>query len=82
MLAISRFVLGHKLAVVAFWIVVLAAGLVASGHLSSRLSGQFAMPTAPSYRANQQILRLYGNGGDGYPDVVLVTLPPSNGPDD
>jgi RND superfamily putative drug exporter len=76
MLAVSRFVLRHKLAVVAFWIVGLAAGVFASSHLSGRLSGQFALPGAPSYKANQQILRIYGNGGDGYPAVVMVTLPP------
>ena len=76
MLAVSRFVLRHKLAVVAFWIVVLAGGVFASSHLRGRLSGQFALPSAPSYKANQQILRIYGNGGDGYPEVVMVTLPP------
>jgi len=37
MLAVSRFVLRHKLAVVAFWIVVLAGGVFASSHLSGRL---------------------------------------------
>jgi RND superfamily putative drug exporter len=76
MLAVSRFVLRHKLAVVAFWIAVLAAGVPASAHLSGRLSGQFALPSAPAYRANQQILRIYGNGGNGYPEAVAVTLPP------
>ena len=76
MLAVSRFVLRHKLAVVAFWAAVLAVGVPASAHLSSRLSAQFALPSASSYQANQQILRTYGNGGDGYPEVVAVTLPP------
>src|SRR5215472_18187486 len=76
MLAVSRFVLRHKLAVVALWILVLAAGVFASAHLSGRLSGQFALPSAPSYQANQRILRPYGNGGDGYPEVAQVTLPP------
>jgi putative drug exporter of the RND superfamily len=75
MLAVSRFVLRYKLAVAAFWIAVLAAGALASAHLSGRLSGQFALPSAASYQANQQILRLYGNGGDGYPEIVVVTLP-------
>ena len=76
MLAVSKFVLRHKLAVVVVWIAVLAAGVFASARLSSRLSGQFALPSAPSYQANQQILQTYGNGGDGYPEVVAVTLPP------
>lgn len=76
MLAVSRFVLRHKLAVVLFWLAVLLAGGFASAKLSSRLSVQFALPSAPSYQANQQILRLYGNGGEGYPEVAVVTLPP------
>src|SRR5260221_3217895 len=76
MLAVSRFVLRHKLAVVAFWLAVLVAGGVASAKLSGRLSAQFALPGAASYQAGQQILRLYGNGGPGYPEVAVVTLPP------
>jgi putative drug exporter of the RND superfamily len=76
MLALSRFVLRHKLAVVLFWLAVLVAGGVASAKLSSRLSAQFPLPGAASYQANQQILRLYGNGGAGYPEVAVVRLPP------
>jgi len=38
MLAVSRFVLRHKLAVALFWLAVLAAGAVASAKLSGRLS--------------------------------------------
>jgi RND superfamily putative drug exporter len=76
MLAISRFVLHHKIAVVVFWLAVLVAGGSASAHLSSRLSPQFALPGAASYQANQQILRLYGNGGNGNPEVAVVQLPP------
>jgi putative drug exporter of the RND superfamily len=75
MLAMSRFVLRHKGAVVVFWLVVLVAGGAASAKLSSRLSPQFALPGAASYQANQQILRLYGNGGNGYPEVAVVRLP-------
>jgi RND superfamily putative drug exporter len=76
MQALSRFVLRHKLAVVLFWLAVLAAGVLASSKLNNRLSAQFALPGAASYQADQQILRLYGNGGPGYPAVVVVRLPP------
>jgi hypothetical protein len=78
MLAVSRFVLRHKLLVLAFWLAVLAAGAAAAGGLSSRLSRQVALPGAAGYEANHQILRLYGNGGDGYPEVVVATLPPGD----
>ena len=75
MLALSRFVLRHKGAVLVFWLVVLVAGGAASAKLSSRLSPSFALPGAASYQANQQILRLYGNGGNGDPEVAVVRLP-------
>ncbi|MDA8321167.1 MAG: MMPL family transporter, partial [Actinomycetota bacterium] len=76
MAGLSRFVLRHKLVIALFWLVVLAVGVVASARLSGRLSGQFALPGAPSYQAGQQILRDYGNGGPGNPEVVVVRLPP------
>jgi len=76
MLAVSRFVLRHKLLVVGFWLAMMAAGVVASAQLSARLSQQVTIPGAPGYQANQRILRLYGNGGPGYPEVTVVTLPP------
>ena len=75
MLAMSRFVLRHKAAVAVFWLFVLVAGAAASAKLSSRLSPSFALPGAAGYQANEQILRLYGNGGNGYPEVAVVRLP-------
>jgi putative drug exporter of the RND superfamily len=65
MAGLSRFVLRHKLVVAVFWLAVLAVGVVASARLSGRLSAQFALPGAASYRADQQIMRDYGNGGPG-----------------
>jgi putative drug exporter of the RND superfamily len=76
MAGLSRFVLRHKLVVAVFWLAVLAVGVVASARLSGRLSAQFALPGAASYQADQQILRNYGNGGPGYPEIVVVRLPP------
>jgi RND superfamily putative drug exporter len=76
MRAVSRFVLRHKRVVAVFWLVVLVAGGVASAKLAGRLSAQFPLPGTVSYQANQQILRLYGNGGSGYPEVAVVRLPP------
>jgi len=76
MLAVSRLVLRHKLVVAVFWLVVLAAGVFASARLSGRLSQQVTIPGAAGYQANSRILRLYGNGGPGYPEAAVVTLPP------
>jgi uncharacterized membrane protein YdfJ with MMPL/SSD domain len=72
MLAVSRFVLRHKLAVVIFWLVVLAAGGAASAKLPGRLSAQFALPGAAGY----QVL---GGAGDGDRAVVSHPAAGNNG---
>ena len=74
-LGLYRFVLRYKLAVLAFWLVMLVAGAFASTKLGDRLSGDFSFPGAASYKANQEIQARYGNGGTGYPEVVVVRLP-------
>jgi hypothetical protein len=43
--------------------------------VAGRLSQEFSVPSAPSYKVNQQILATYGTGGDGYPEVAVITLP-------
>jgi putative drug exporter of the RND superfamily len=72
---LSRFLLGHKLAVLAAWLVVLVAGVGSAGAVSARLSQEFAFPGEEGYEANVAILRAYGNGGPGNPLVPVVTLP-------
>src|SRR5690349_15549230 len=76
MAGLSRFVLRHKVVVAVFWLAVLAVGVFDAERLSGRLSDQFALPGAASYQADQQIVRDYGNGGPGYPEVIVVRLPP------
>ncbi len=73
---LSRFVLRHRLTVALVWLAVLAAGVATAGKVSGRLSQEFSVPSAPSYRVNQQILATYGTGADGYPEVAVITLPP------
>src|SRR5215207_344166 len=72
---LTRFLLRHKLAVVAAWLVVLAAGAAAAGVVPGRLSQEFAFPGQEGYEANVAILEAYGNGGPGNPLVPVVTLP-------
>jgi RND superfamily putative drug exporter len=72
---LSRFLLGHKLAVAGAWLLVLVAGVAAAGAVSTRLSQEFAFPGEEGYEANVAILRAYGTGGPGSPLVPVVTLP-------
>jgi RND superfamily putative drug exporter len=72
---LSRFLLGHKRAVLGAWLLVLVAGMAAAGAVSGRLSQEFAFPGEEGYEANVAILRAYGTGGPGSPLVPVVTLP-------
>jgi RND superfamily putative drug exporter len=72
---LTQFLLRHKLAVVAAWLVVLVAGGAAAGAVPSRLSQEFSFPGQEGYEANVAILETYGNGGPGNPLVPVVTLP-------
>jgi RND superfamily putative drug exporter len=72
---LTRFLLRHKLAVVAAWLVVLVAGVAAAGVVPGRLSQEFSFPGEEGYEANVAILEAYGNGGPGNPLVPVVTLP-------
>ncbi|HJU01458.1 MAG TPA: MMPL family transporter, partial [Actinomycetes bacterium] len=72
---LTTFLLRHKLAVVAAWLVVLVAGGAAAGAVPGRLSQEFSFPGQEGYEANLAILETYGTGGPGNPLVPVVTLP-------
>ena len=64
---LTQFLLRHKLAVVAAWLVVLVAGVAAAGVVPGRLSQEFSFPGEEGYEANVAILEAYGNGGARQP---------------
>lgn len=72
---LSRFLLRHRLPVGLCWLAVLVVGVATAGSVSGRLTTDFSLPGADSHKANQAILRTYGNGGDARPLVPVVTLP-------
>jgi RND superfamily putative drug exporter len=72
---LARFVLRHRKLVVAFWLVLLVAGFAGAGRVSDRLTFAFALPGEPGYETARQIERLYGNGGNQAPSILVVTVP-------
>ncbi len=74
MSTLTRFVLRHKLLVVAFWLVVALAGAMTASSTTKRLTTSFAMPGA-AFRADARIQRLYLRNGAQDPTVPVVTLP-------
>jgi putative drug exporter of the RND superfamily len=74
--ALTRWVLRHKTLVVLAWLGLTAAGAASAPRAIAAMSSDFgSLPGRPAYEANQQIRRLYGNGGDANPLVLVVHLP-------
>jgi putative drug exporter of the RND superfamily len=75
MITITRFALRHRRLVALLWLVVAVAGIVSTGPATNALSSEYSVPGREGYVTNEQIKRMFGNGGDGAPLVAVVTLP-------
>jgi putative drug exporter of the RND superfamily len=71
---LTRFVLSHKLLVVAFWLVLATAGGMTAAATTKRLTDSFAMPGA-AFRSDARIQALYRHNGAQDPTVPVITLP-------
>ncbi|MGX7681805.1 MMPL family transporter [Jatrophihabitans sp. DSM 45814] len=76
MTRLAEFVLRHRRWVIAFWGIVLIAGIALAGKTTSRLTVDFSLPGQPGTETAHQIKAILGNGGDTSPYLVSVTLPP------
>jgi putative drug exporter of the RND superfamily len=74
MSALTRFVLKHKLLVVAIWVALAVAGGMAAAATTKRLTSSFAMPGA-AFRTDARIQALYLHDGAQDPIVPVITLP-------
>jgi len=71
----AEFVLRHRKAVVAFWGLVLVAGILLAGRTTDRLTIDFSLPGQPGTVTAHKIEDAFGSGGDTNPYLVAVTLP-------
>ncbi len=72
---LSGFVLRHKLAVLAAWMLLALAGFATLANTTSRLSTSFSVPNQPAFKADARIMAIYGNGGTTSPTVLTVEAP-------
>jgi len=72
---ITRTVLRHKRLVGSAWIILTLIGMVAAGPASQSLDQRFSVPGREGWEASQEILGLYGNGGETLPLVPVAQLP-------
>ena len=76
MIRLTDIVLRHKRLVLLAWLAMAVAGFATIGKATSSLSTEFNIP-GQAFKADATIARLYHNGGDQNPPVVLTaTLPP------
>ncbi len=72
---LTRRVLRHKRLVAIGWIVLTVVGMMAAGPASKALDQRFSVPGREGWDASQEILKLFGNGGESPPLVPVVRLP-------
>ncbi|HET6869664.1 MAG TPA: MMPL family transporter [Solirubrobacteraceae bacterium] len=74
MSTLTRFVLKHKLVVVAAWLLLAVAGAMTAGATTKRLTTTFDMPGA-AFRIDARMQALYLHNGAQDPIVPVITLP-------
>src|SRR3954453_12144534 len=76
MASLTRWVLGHRRRVVAFWVIVTIVGMASAGSVTDALKQEFSVPGKEGWETNKQIAALFGGtGGDSAPLVPVVVLP-------
>jgi RND superfamily putative drug exporter len=73
--SLADFVLAHRRLVMLSWVLLLVAGLVASGPLNKRWSLDWSLPGQPGYETTQKIVEKYGNTSDAGTSLLVVNLP-------
>jgi putative drug exporter of the RND superfamily len=74
---LAGIVLRHRTVVLIVWLALTAFGAFAAPHAVNRLLTTFSIPSSSAYKANQQVVRAFGNG-DQQPLVVVFHDPTGN----
>jgi RND superfamily putative drug exporter len=72
---LTEWVLARRRATFALWAVLFLAGAFAASQVSHRLSLDFSLPGQPGYETALKLERVYGNGGEQAPSLLVVTAP-------
>ncbi|MFI5496002.1 MMPL family transporter [Actinoplanes sp. NPDC051859] len=75
MSALARFVVDRRWWVVAAWCVLALVGGFAAPKATAALTYDFSLPGQAGYETNEEISRLFGNGGDLSPVLLSVKDP-------
>src|SRR5579884_3512340 len=75
MATLTRWILSHKLVVVAFWLILTVVGLASAKSATAALSKQFTVPGGEGITTSAAIVRHFGSGGTQAAIVPVITLP-------
>ena len=64
---LSQFVLAHKRIVALSWVLLTFVGMAAAGPASEALDQRFSVPGREGYETSQELVAVYGNGGESPP---------------
>ncbi|KAA2265391.1 MMPL family transporter [Solihabitans fulvus] len=78
---VTQFCLRHKGLVVLLWLVLTAAGALATGSAVDGLTHSFATPGMSGYDANLHLAQRLGIDGNEQPTIATLTLPSGQGMD-
>jgi putative drug exporter of the RND superfamily len=75
MAAFTRWILGHKLIVILFWVAVTLFAFATVQRATNALSFDFSAPGEEGYETNVTIARTYGLDETSFPLVLVASLP-------
>ncbi|HSP36475.1 MAG TPA: MMPL family transporter, partial [Frankiaceae bacterium] len=75
MRSLATFVLRHRKLILLGWLVLFIAGMATASTTTSRLTFDFSLPGQPGHETHLQINKIYGNGGENQPSLLVLTSP-------
>jgi putative drug exporter of the RND superfamily len=75
MTSTTRWVLAHKRLVTIAWVLVTLVGIATVGSSTGAFSKKFSVPGREGFTTNDQIVRIYHQGGRYPPLVPVISLP-------
>ncbi len=73
MRSLAQFVLRHRRLILIGWLILFIAGGMASGKTTDRLTFDFSLPGQPGHETHLQINKIYGNGGENQPSLLVLS---------
>src|SRR3954453_17695294 len=76
MTRLTRWVLSHQRAVIAFWALLALVGIALSGKANESFDQKFSVPDREGWNTSNEIARQFDAGGQNLPLMPVVQLPP------